>query len=55
MLVLKKALWVLGWGGGSCVESRGTKLSANADLIIVKNYVKGKNNEQPIYHIWATM
>ena len=36
--------------------SRGTEISANADLITVETYVQqGETILKPVFHIWAKM
>ena len=34
---------------------RGTKMSANADLITVETYVQGETIWKPVFHLWAKM
>ena len=35
--------------------TRGTKMSANADLITVETYVQGETIWKPFFHLWAKM
>ena len=35
--------------------TRGTKMSANADLITVETYLQGETIWKPFFHLWAKM